>query len=306
MLFQAGLFKVHRVDATVIVVGNVIAGGAGKTPTVISIAQHLSARNLRVGVISRGYGRDDRQMRGVDAASSPHQVGDEPLLIFKATHCPVFVGHSRYAAARALLDAHPDTQVLLCDDGLQHYGLHRDLEVLVFDDRGIGNGWLLPAGPLREPWPRGLVHRSGQAESRSIILNTGKHAAFPGFVARRRLAAYAVSQAGERIDLTSLTALAAQRQKPLYAVAGLAQPAAFFDMLRALHLPIAGSLALPDHFDYRKLDLALGQRYTLLCTEKDAAKLWQTVPDALAVPLIQSVDGDFWPALEAGIGLNSG
>ena len=300
LLYQSGFLQVKRVEATVIVVGNVVAGGAGKTPTVIAIAQHFSARSVKVGVVSRGYGRAGREVRGAGPGSKPADVGDEPLLIFKATGCPVFVGPSRHEAARALLAKHPDVKIILCDDGLQHYGLHRNLEVLVFDERGIGNGWLLPAGLLRETWPRHLVAKSGQASSRSITLHTGKRAKFAGYVATRALAPFAVKQDGSRVTLDSLIT---SRQKPLFAVAGLAQPGAFFDMLRELHLPLAGVLGLPDHYDFNDFEASLCQRYTLLCTEKDAAKLWRIAPDALAIPLVQTMDEDFWHALDVAIGL---
>jgi tetraacyldisaccharide 4'-kinase len=302
LLYQSGFFKVKSVEATVIVVGNVVAGGAGKTPTVIAIARHLCARGVKVGVVSRGYGRSGSEVRGAGPASAPADVGDEPLLIFKATGCPVFVGPSRHEAASALLAAHPDVKVILCDDGLQHYGLHRNLEVVVFDERGIGNGWLLPAGLLRESLPRHMVSKSGQASSRSITLHTGKRAAFAGYVATRTLAPFAVTQDGSRVALDSLTT---SRQKPLFAVAGLAQPGAFFDMLYELHLPLTGVLGLPDHYDFNNFDASLCQRYTLLCTEKDAAKLWRIAPDALAIPLIQTMEEDFWHSLDAAISLPS-
>ena len=283
-----------------IVVGNVIAGGAGKTPTVISIAQHLTAQGLKVSVVSRGYGRKQRDVRGVHVSSTPHEVGDEPLLIFNKAQCPVFVGSNRYDAACAMLKAHPQIDVILCDDGLQHYSFHRNFEVLVFDDRGIGNGWLLPAGPLREPWPRHLVGKSGQTAKACITLHTGKQPAFAGFRAHRSLAPHALSSTGQRV---SLDLPAASADKPLFALAGLAQPQAFFDMLAELKVPLAGTLALPDHFDFKSLDPSLNRTYTLLCTEKDAAKLWPIAPQALAVPLVQQIEEGFWQALDAGIGL---
>jgi tetraacyldisaccharide 4'-kinase len=303
VLFQIGFFRVHRVEAAVIVVGNVITGGAGKTPTVIAIARHLAASGLNIGVVSRGYGRADHQVRAVDVTSTPEEVGDEPLLIFKTVSCPVYVGPGRYDAACALLAAHPAVDVILCDDGLQHYSLYRNLEVLVFDERGVGNGWVLPAGPLRESWPRQLVSKCGQMQSRTLTLHTGRTAAFAGFRASRSLAPYAISRDGRKIPLENLDGICI---KPLFAVAGLARPEAFFDMLVHLRLPLAGTLGLSDHFDFRNFDPALGQRHTLLCTEKDATKLWRIAPDALAIPLVQSIEDDFWSALDTGLSLPSG
>src|SRR5690606_24360938 len=124
------------------------------TPVTLALVRHLRDRGWHPGVVSRGYGRRTRDVREVLPASSPAEVGDEPLLIARAAGVPVFVGRQRAQAGRALLAAHPRTDILVCDDGLQHLALARDLEVCVFNDEGAGNGWLLPAGPLREPWPR--------------------------------------------------------------------------------------------------------------------------------------------------------
>ncbi len=294
-LFLAGVFASHRVNAVVLVVGNVMAGGAGKTPTVVEIARHLTQLGLQVGVITRGYGRTSKKLQLVRPDSSPEVVGDEPLLIHQATQCPVMVGTSRFAAATALLALHPDIEVLLCDDGLQHYGLHRDIEVCVFDDRGIGNGWMLPAGPLREPWPRILLKSCGQSAHNSLVLNTGAKQFVAGFKARRSLEPFAVTRDGARIAITEVLRGAT---KPFYAVAGIAQPKVFFAMLRALEIPLAGAQSLADHDDFAQFDPALAQKFTLLCTEKDARKLWQLAPDALAMPLEQTTEPAFFETLD--------
>jgi len=153
-LYQRGFYKTHRLPVPVIVVGNVMVGGVGKTPITMALVQHLKAQGWRVGVLSRGYGRKTSSTLAVTPSSNPHNVGDEPLLIARTCQVPVFVGIHRVEAGQALLSLHPDVQVLVCDDGLQHYSLARDLELCVFDERGTGNGHLLPAGPLREAWPR--------------------------------------------------------------------------------------------------------------------------------------------------------
>ena len=298
-LYQQGILKTQRVNAVTIVVGNVIAGGAGKTPTVMAIVQHLQTRGFQVGVVSRGYGRRDNsacvELRD-DAL--PEDVGDEPLLIQRNCQVPVFVGPSRFAAARALLSRFPNVNIIICDDGLQHYGLYRDVEVCVFDDRGCGNGWLLPAGPLRECWPRQAVSRAGQSPDRLLMLHTGDHPAFAGYTAQRRLAPYAVGRDGVQVPLERLRTPDA---KPLIALAGIAQPEIFFTMLQALQLQIQQTLALPDHYNFHsKLDINHGG-YTLICTEKDAAKLWPLVPDALAVPLIFEPQPAFFCALDAAL-----
>lgn len=285
-LYRAGLLKVQRVPALVIVVGNVVAGGSGKTPVVIALVRHLQARGLRVGVISRGYGRRATNCREVFDDSLSSDVGDEPALIRHATSAPVFVAARRFEAASALLARHPDTQVILCDDGLQHLGLHRDLEICVFDDRGAGNGLLLPAGPLREPWPRAV----------DLVLHTGAHPAFAGFTAQRALARQAVRADGTQIALADLAQAGA---KPLLAVAAIAKPDDFFAMLRARNLPLARTIALPDHYDFDSWLRNEYEGYTVICTEKDAVKLWLKQADALAVPMVFTPEPAFIARLDA-------
>ena len=286
-LFRYGLLTQNHVGIPVIVVGNVVAGGAGKTPTVIGLVKHLRHRGVVVGVISRGYGRSSKDCVSVTADSIPADAGDEPLLIARHTGAPVFVADSRFQAAMALRDAYPQVQVLVADDGLQHFALHRDIDICVFDERGLGNGWLLPAGPLREAWPR---------RTPTVVLHTGSTQAFGGFRAQRQLAQFAMQQDGTRIPLAELSRT---RGKPLAAVAGIARPQVFFDMLKTLGLPIADALALPDHYDFDSLPRKFHGHYQLICTEKDAAKLWQTVPSALAIPLEQTAEPAFYAAIES-------
>jgi tetraacyldisaccharide 4'-kinase len=286
--YAAGVFQTRRVPALVVVVGNVVAGGAGKTPVTIALAKHLLAQGWRVGVISRGHGRQTQDVRAVARNSSPRDVGDEPLLIHQATGVPVWVASARADAAQALLQAHPEVQILICDDGLQHWALARDLEICVMDERGLGNGWLLPAGPLRETWPRTV----------DWVLHTGPQlsvsAGVGGYRAQRQLADHAVGADGRRIALSTLKGQAVD------AVAGLARPEAFFDMLRQSGLTLAHTTALPDHHDFEDGSPASTGR-TLLCTEKDAAKLWPHEPRALAVPLVITPESDFWTSLDARI-----
>jgi len=287
--YSMGLRKVHRVPVLVIVVGNVVAGGAGKTPIVIALVDHLRSRGFRPGVVSRGYGRHDRDCRLVTPASSPQEVGDEPLLIQRRTGVPVAVAPSRVAAANALLHAHPDLDLLICDDGLQHRALHRDVEICVFDERGIGNGFLLPAGPLREPWPRRV----------DLIVHAGAPpAGAAGHRVRRSLAKHALRADGTQLALRALAADTGPLARPLLAVAGTAQPQAFFAMLRASGLTLARTLALPDHADFEPAQWGGFTDHTVICTEKDAVKLWRHRPDALAVPLVVALEAPFWHALE--------
>ena len=293
-LFRAGWLKATRVHVPVLVVGNVVAGGAGKTPAVIALVRHLQARGISAGVISRGYGRTGHGCQQVLADTPIEQSGDEPALIARATGAPVFVAPRRADAARALLAKHPAVQVIVSDDGLQHYALHRDIEIAVFDERGVGNGWLLPAGPLREPWPqrRQTSGRTGGAGA-DLVLHTGEHAAFAGFTATRRLADDACSADGKRVPLASL---AGQR---LLALAGIAKPEAFFAMLRARGLALAETRALPDHYTFDSYPRMSDKGYTVICTEKDAVKLFPKQPGVLAVALEFSPEPAFFLALDA-------
>jgi len=281
-LYQAGLKSRHRLPVRVIVVGNVVAGGAGKTPVTMALVQHLQNKGHTVGVISRGHGRLSRDTREVLPSDRPETVGDEPLLIRQKTGVPVWVGSSRVAAGQALLAAHPQVNILVCDDGLQHWALARDIEVCVMDERGVGNGWLLPAGPLREKWPRTV----------DLLLHTGTSNLSGGFQAKRQLGDKAHDAQGRTIALSSL------KISPVDAVAGLARPEAFFNMLKATGLELAHASALPDHDDFASWPTTPNQR-PLLCTEKDAAKLWQRQPTAWAVPLVLTPEPAFWHALDA-------
>ena len=291
-LYKQGVLTTQRVDRPVVVVGNVIAGGAGKTPVVMALVRHLRETGWHPGVISRGYGRSTSDCRSVSADSPAHEVGDEPALIARTfgaqTPLPVFVAGRRIEAAKALLLAYRETDILVCDDGLQHLALHRDLEICIFNDQGVGNGWLLPAGPLREPWPRPV----------DLVLFAGRRPAnvpAASFGLERRLAPCAVRSDGTTVPLADLTGQA------LYAVAAVARPAEFFAMLQAHGLSLASTEALPDHFDFDSWKPFLDKRQKLICTEKDAIKLWAQYPEALAVPLQVHLPPAFFAAVDAGI-----
>ncbi len=286
-LYTFGWLRTEHLQVPVIVVGNVIAGGSGKTPVVMALVQHLQSKGIRVGVISRGYGRLTQDCREVTSGSAVADVGDEPALIQRATQAPVFVAARRVEAAQHLLTRYPDTQVLVCDDGLQHLALHRELEICVFDDRGVGNGFLLPAGPLREAWPRSV----------DWVLHTGSKPAFAGFTAQRTLSTTAIGADGQTIELAELQA--AGPDKPLLAVAAIAKPDDFFAMLRAQGLPLSQTLALPDHYSFDSWSRNEHQGYQVICTEKDAVKLWQHQPDALAVPLVLTLAPELLKQLDA-------
>jgi tetraacyldisaccharide 4'-kinase len=284
-LYRRGLLRAERMPVPVIVIGNVIAGGAGKTPVAIAVVRHLQARGWHPGVVSRGYGRGTGDCREALPGSSAFDVGDEPALIARATGAPVFVARRRTQAARALLAAHPGTDVIVCDDGLQHLALARDVEICVFNDDGAGNGWLLPAGPLRERWPRAV----------DFVLHAGPApgGGAPRYPLTRALSDEAVDAHGAR------TPLAALRGQPLHALAAIARPEDFFAMLHARGLQPAVEEALPDHYDFSSWQRSTDNRLKLICTEKDAIKLWPAHPGALAGPLRVQIPPEFFAALDA-------
>ena len=290
-LYQRGILASSRFHVPVVVVGNVIAGGAGKTPLVMALVRHLQAQSIRVGVVSRGYGRSGHKALEVTPTIAVDTSGDEPALILRTTGAPVFVANRRVDAVHALLTAYPNTDVVVCDDGLQHYALERNIEIVVFDDRGVGSGWLLPAGPLREPWPE--RRRQGV----DLVLHTGRHPAFEGYTSRRQLATHAVAVDGRRIDLTTLV------NKPVTALAGIASPEEFFAMLRSAGLTLENTISLPDHHAFKAGELAAFTGKTVLCTEKDAVKLFALpdhgVVELLAVALEFSPEPAFFKAFDA-------
>ncbi len=266
LAYRSAWLRSERVGRPVVVVGNRIAGGAGKTPTVMALVQHLQSRGWRPGVISRGHGGSATDVRHVNTGATADAVGDEPLLVRLRSGVPVVVGRDRIAAARDLLAAHPEVDLLLADDGLQHLRLARDVEVLVFDARGAGNGWLLPAGPLREPI-------DAPAAGRRIVLYNAPAPStrLPGFLARRALAGTVELAAWWRGESASGAAWAPLRQRAVVACAGIAQPQRFFEQLRAQGLTIT-ELALADHEAYA--DLPWPEAATdVVVTEKDAVKL---------------------------------
>jgi tetraacyldisaccharide 4'-kinase len=291
LLYAAGIKRKIQFDKPVLVVGNVVAGGAGKTPLVMALVEHLTKRGLRPGVVSRGYGRRARGVLEVTPQTPIEASGDEPALIKWARGAPVFVAAKRADAVAALLRAYPDIDIVVADDGLQHYALARDIEVVVFDDRGLGNGRLLPAGPLRERWPR------QHTAAATLVLHTGVQPSFAGFRSHRQLAPYAVASNGVRTSLESL------KNRPLAAVAAIANPERFFDMLRASGLVLNTTASWPDHHDFADFDPINFAGTTVLCTEKDAIKLFR-MPSVgnlhvLAVPLIFEPEPAFFAAFDS-------
>lgn len=287
----------------VLVVGNVIAGGAGKTPVCIAVVQYFQRMGIQVGVLSRGYGRTSKDCVLIHQNTSYHaaQVGDEPLLIHQHTGAIVAVCAQRYTAAQAVLQHAPNTQLLICDDGLQHWALPRNGEICVFDGRGIGNGWMLPAGPLREAWFRDctlyLQTQAWQHESVAPI--------FPPHVvlhqAQRSLAQHATSTNGTQHDITQWI----QSQQPIHAIAGIARPQAFFTMLKQAGLNLSTTHALPDHASSEQLLQSIAalpnDNCPIVCTEKDMVKLRNSATNIrlYSIGLELHCDAAFFDALHA-------
>jgi tetraacyldisaccharide 4'-kinase len=268
--YEHRILEARSLPIPVVVIGNLIAGGAGKTPTVLAVVRWLQDEGWTPAVISRGYGRasDAPAQMEVHPDSDAKLAGDEPLLLRLRCGVPVFVGANRVAVAKQALLAHPGIDILVSDDGLQHLRLPRAAQVIVFDERGDGNGWLLPAGPLREP-------RCERPPERTVVLYNAPSAStpWPGHLAQRRingLVDLAGWWAGESASAASLRSLA-MSDEPLLAAAGLAHPQRFFDMLSATGLRFT-PLPLPDHHDYLAATWPSHAAHVIV-TEKDAVKL---------------------------------
>jgi tetraacyldisaccharide 4'-kinase len=271
-LYRWGVLRTWKAPVPVVVVGNITAGGTGKTPVVIAVVEHLAGAGRKPGVVSRGYGRvppTEADPRGVvrvlPGVATPEYFGDEPVLIARRTGVPVYLSPDRPAAARALLAAHPEIDVLVSDDGLQHYALGRDVEIAVIDgERGFGNGLPIPSGPLREP-----VSRLREVDA--AVVNGGNSDLVP---APRQ---FAMTLAGERFisfsgeDLAPAAFALASRGRRVVAVAGIGNPGRFFAHLERLGV-VAERHPFPDHHHYQAAQLRFPGADLVVMTEKDAVK----------------------------------
>jgi len=257
-LYKTGRKQVTKLSVPVIIVGNITVGGTGKTPLVIFLAQQLKTAGFKVGVVSRGYGGSAQQWpQLVDKNSAAQFIGDEPLLMARHLDCPVAVSPIRAEAAQYLIDEH-GCDVIISDDGLQHYALARDIEIAVIDgERRFGNNFYLPAGPLREPQERlaevdFIVCNGGEAEEEEILMQLE--------------GAYAVNmQTQERRALSEFSAL------NCYAIAGIGNPARFFAHLAQYQLKLI-TQAFPDHYAFTASDIEYKSAEAIFMTEKDAVK----------------------------------
>ena len=263
LMYRWGIRRAIALPVPVVVVGNLTLGGTGKTPLVIWLARELAERGLRVGIVSRGYGgRAGSWPQSVDRNSSPDKVGDEPVLLARATGCSVSVGPDRVGAARALLHR-DEVDVLLSDDGLQHHALGRIMEIVIVDgDRGLGNGSCLPAGPLREPGSR-------LAQASAVVINDGDWE--PGGGTGNAFRAAPRAQAVYQLAGQGRKPLEAFRGTRVHAVAAIGHPERFFRLLEAAGVRVIAH-PLTDHAPIVKSDLRFGDSRPVLVTEKDAVK----------------------------------
>lgn len=259
LFYRSGLLGIGKLPVPVIVVGNISVGGTGKTPLVIWLVEYLRQQGYRPGVISRGYGGTADRPMSVSMATDPFLAGDEPVLIARRAGCPVWVGKNRVETGRALLRVRPDCNVLVCDDGLQHYALSRDVEIAVVDGiRGFGNKLLLPAGPLREP-----LSRLSQVDA--VVNNGGVGPAASTAMMLQGSVFRSLVDPGRNATAEDFYGL------HLHAVAGIGNPERFFAQLSQMGLQVERH-AFPDHHPYQPSDLLFAGGQAILMTEKDAVK----------------------------------
>jgi len=283
VLFGLRILKSEHPGVPVIVVGNLSVGGTGKTPLVIWIAEFLKGRGWSPGVVSRGYGASGVESRAATMASEPAEVGDEPVLIARRSGCPVWVGADRVLAAQALRQRHEEVNVLVLDDGLQHYRLRRDVEIAVVGARGFGNGFLLPAGPLREA--RWRLRSVDAVVQHDFPGQKGFSMVLEGDQAHR------MTDARER---QPLKAFAGQK---VHAVAGIGDPERFFTRLEREGLQVLRH-PFPDHHAFTAGDLEFGDDAPVMLTEKDAVKLRAAArPNWWVLPVSAKLDPAFGPWL---------
>ena len=263
----------------VIVVGNLTVGGSGKTPLVLWIAELLKSRGWAPAIVSRGYGAKLAGPRAATVADDADTVGDEPIVLSRRSGCPVWVGADRLSVIEALRGAHPDVDVLLLDDGLQHYRLQRDVEIAVVDARGWGNGFLLPAGPLREP--------RGRLRSVDAVVSH-RNPEIPGF--RMALQGDTVHRMTDARDRRAAQSF---RGEKVHAVAGIGHPNRFFLHLTALGVRVMPH-PFPDHHRFTPKDLDFGDDAPVMMTEKDAVKLRRYArPNWWVLPVSAQLDPGF-------------
>jgi tetraacyldisaccharide 4'-kinase len=268
--YRRGVFGSTRVAVPLVVVGNITVGGTGKTPLVLWLAEFLLRNGRRPGIVSRGHGGAIRGPHAVAPGSDPAHFGDEPVLLARRSGCPVWIGRDRVAAARGLIEAHPSCDTLISDDGLQHYRLQRDVELIVIDGaRRLGNGWMLPAGPLREPASR-------LREADAVVINGERRASDAhGHAFGMRLEGATFRNV---LDPDRTVGPEHFRDRRVHAIAGIGHPPRFFSHLRGLGIDFEAH-GFEDHHVFTRQDVAFADAEAVLMTEKDAVKCAAFVSD---------------------------
>jgi tetraacyldisaccharide 4'-kinase len=285
ILYQAGILGSHSAVAPVVVVGNITAGGTGKTPVTIWLAHELKARGFSPGIVSRGYGgsRSSASMR-VDSASDPAIVGDEPVLLAMRTGCPVVVDSDRVRAAEMLVKDGAD--LIIADDGLQHYRLNRTYEICLIDGaRGLGNRHLLPAGPLRE-----TVARLNEVDQVLINGPLRGDREQQSVIEQNAIEFELVAAEACRLDGSLVRPIKGFAGTTVHAVAAIGNPGRFFELLRRFDIQVIEH-AFPDHAPISRKDIDFGDDFDILMTEKDAVKLGNPTSEKLwKVPVELKMD----------------
>ncbi len=262
---MAGVLPVQNVSVPVIVVGNITVGGTGKTPLIIWLAEYFKSKGMQPGIISRGYGGTTRHWpQQVRVDSNPALVGDEPVLIAQRTGCPVAISPKRYIAAKELLE-HTNCDVFLCDDGLQHLSLNRDIEIAVIDGaRRFGNEHCLPAGPLRES-----ISRLNKVD---MLVSNSKAAKNEFLMEYKPVGLISLEDEDRHLQLETLNG------KDVHVIAGIGNPQRFYSYLRSMGMRLIKH-EYPDHYSYRQNDLNFDDDIPVVMTEKDAVKCRQFAKD---------------------------
>lgn len=283
--YEINVFKSNKVKVPVIVIGNITLGGTGKTPIIICLAKAFQKKKLNIGVIARGYKSKLSHVREVLESSNYLDVGDEPLLLKKKLECPLYVGANRFMTAKKLLDDYPNTDIILSDDGLQHYNLLRDFEIIVVDGmRAFGNKFLLPVGPLREPLVRlknvDAVIINGSSKTDKKIFNV--------FLAKELEEKFFFSvNRKKKIRCDKL------KDKEIIAMTGIGNPDRFFNTLKSKDIKFIKRI-FPDHYEFKQKDFDTFIGKTIVMTEKDAIKCTNIYHnDIWVLPVALSIEKRF-------------
>ncbi|NUE66824.1 tetraacyldisaccharide 4'-kinase [Snodgrassella sp. ESL0253] len=304
-LYRVGLLPSKRLPCPVVVIGNIHVGGVGKTPLVAALVQALHQRQIKVGIISRGYGRSSKDTVIINARTTASEAGDEPLMLFKQTQAPIAVASTREAAGKALLQAHPDLQLLLSDDGLQHYALKRDMEIVVFPAADIGKTMdLLPNGPLRESLGRlhlvdGVIFSQGDAIAthRAQQLDMLK-TQWCGYSTLNYADFYCLNQPRQTAQAIEFAG------RHCAAIAAIGRPERFFQALQTLGIDLKQTIALDDHAVIKPADWP--EADVIFITEKDAVKLTMPLQHNIWVlPLSAQICPDLAEFIQSRLQLRS-